>query len=110
MAQLAACIGISYQQLQKYETGTNHVSVERLYHLSLALGVSTNYFFEGLGHERVIYFEHADVSFLNLASYFIRLSKCDQRIIIAVAHLFARGSASLATFDIPSRDRPSQAC
>jgi transcriptional regulator with XRE-family HTH domain len=110
MAQLAACIGIAYQQLHKYETGTNHVSVERLYHLSLTLDVSTNYFFEGLSDERIISFKRADVSFINLASYFIRLSKCDQRIVIAVAHLFARGRASLATLDITARDRPSKAC
>jgi transcriptional regulator with XRE-family HTH domain len=88
MAQLASCIGITYQQLHKYETGTNHVPVEKLYHLSVALDVSTNYFFEGLSDERTTSLKNSDVNFLKLATYFLRLNKRDQRIVIAVAHLF----------------------
>ncbi len=37
--QLAERIGITYQQVQKYEKGTSNISVERLYQIADALGV-----------------------------------------------------------------------
>jgi transcriptional regulator with XRE-family HTH domain len=40
MASLAAHCGVTHQQLQKYESGTNRVSVSRLFVLSGALGVT----------------------------------------------------------------------
>ena len=46
--QLAAALGISYQQVQKYETGANRVSAGRLFEISQRLGVDIAYFFEGL--------------------------------------------------------------
>ncbi len=47
--ELARALGISYQQVQKYENGTNRVSAGRLYILAQALGVRIGAFFEGLG-------------------------------------------------------------
>ena len=38
--QLAEAHGVSYQQVQKYERGTNRVSVSTLFRLAAALGVS----------------------------------------------------------------------
>lgn len=43
---LADAIGISYQQIQKYENGTNRISADRLYYLGILLGVEVSYFFE----------------------------------------------------------------
>ena len=45
--QLAALIGIKFQQVQKYETGANRVSASRLWDISRALGVPVSFFFEG---------------------------------------------------------------
>lgn len=39
-------LGVSFQQVQKYETGTNRISSSRLYELSAILGVTVAYFFE----------------------------------------------------------------
>ncbi len=39
-AKLAARIGISFQQLQKYERGINRIAASRLLHIAEALGVS----------------------------------------------------------------------
>lgn len=39
-------IGLTFQQLQKYEHGTNRISGSRLYQLSLILHVPVSYFFE----------------------------------------------------------------
>lgn len=41
-------LGVSFQQVQKYERGSNRVSASRLYFLADALGVPVSYFFEGL--------------------------------------------------------------
>ena len=43
---LAEAMGFSFQQLQKYESGTNRISASRLYDLSKILDVEIDYFFE----------------------------------------------------------------
>jgi transcriptional regulator with XRE-family HTH domain len=45
---LANRLGISAQQFQKYENGTNRISAGRLFQLAVALDTSIPYFFEGL--------------------------------------------------------------
>ena len=40
-------LGITFQQIQKYERGANRVGASRLQQISDALGVSPFYFFEG---------------------------------------------------------------
>lgn len=44
--QLAKSIGVSFQQVQKYERGLNRLSASRLFDVCQALGVSITYFFE----------------------------------------------------------------
>jgi transcriptional regulator with XRE-family HTH domain len=51
--QLAEVIGVSYQQLHKYESGKNRVSAGRLFEIARALGVAAAYFYEGIGEEGV---------------------------------------------------------
>ncbi len=46
--QLAEALGISYQQVQKYETGANRVSAGRLFQIAQRLDVSVAFFFDGL--------------------------------------------------------------
>ena len=43
---LAEAMGLTFQQVQKYEKGTNRVSSSRLVDLANALDVSVSYFFE----------------------------------------------------------------
>ncbi|TWI26970.1 helix-turn-helix domain-containing protein [Mesorhizobium tianshanense] len=47
-AQLARAIGISVQQIQKYENARNRVSASTLYEIATSLGVPVSRFFEGL--------------------------------------------------------------
>ncbi|WP_281410985.1 helix-turn-helix transcriptional regulator [Mesorhizobium sp. NZP2077] len=47
-AELARSIGISFQQLQKYENARNRVSASMLYEISMSLDVPVSRFFEGL--------------------------------------------------------------
>lgn len=44
-AALAGRIGVSFQQLQKYESGANRISASRLHHLARALGAPVALFF-----------------------------------------------------------------
>jgi transcriptional regulator with XRE-family HTH domain len=46
--QLAAAVGIKFQQIQKYETGANRVSASRLWDIASALDVQVSFFFEGI--------------------------------------------------------------
>lgn len=46
--QLSKIIGVTHQQLQKYEKGTNRISVGRLLLIAKALSKDISYFFEGL--------------------------------------------------------------
>jgi transcriptional regulator with XRE-family HTH domain len=45
--QLGEASGITFQQVQKYEKGTNRVSASRLFEFAKLLGVEVSYFFEG---------------------------------------------------------------
>lgn len=47
--KLAFDLGISFQQVQKYERGFNRVGASRLYQISQALNKPVAHFFEGLG-------------------------------------------------------------
>ena len=46
--QLSKGIGVTHQQLQKYEKGTNRISVGRLVLIAKALSKDVSYFYEGL--------------------------------------------------------------
>jgi len=42
-------IGVTFQQIQKYERGINRMGASRLYDFAKALGVQVSYFFDGFG-------------------------------------------------------------
>lgn len=44
--RLAEQVGITFQQIQKYENGANRVSASRLYQLSQVLDIPVSFFFE----------------------------------------------------------------
>jgi len=46
-AQLAEALGITYQQVQKYERGANRIGASRLQQISHILQVPVAFFFEG---------------------------------------------------------------
>ncbi|HUF56512.1 MAG TPA: helix-turn-helix transcriptional regulator [Thermohalobaculum sp.] len=46
--QLGAALGVTFQQVQKYEKGTNRIGAGRLYRISRILGVPVSWFYEGL--------------------------------------------------------------
>ncbi|MBM6593096.1 helix-turn-helix domain-containing protein [Microvirga pudoricolor] len=48
--KLADALGLTFQQVQKYEKGTNRISVSRLDSIAKALGVDLAFFFESAQH------------------------------------------------------------
>ena len=46
--ELGNALGVTFQQVQKYERGTNRVGSSRLFCISRTLNVTVGYFFEGV--------------------------------------------------------------
>jgi transcriptional regulator with XRE-family HTH domain len=46
--RLGELLGITFQQVQKYEKGANRISASRLFYTAKTLGVPIQFFFEGL--------------------------------------------------------------
>lgn len=66
-------LGLTFQQVQKYEKGANRVGASRLYQISQILGVSPAFFFDGMSqnpeagyatglHEEADSFEHENLA------------------------------------------------
>ncbi len=51
--QLAEMIGVTHQQLHKYEKGNNRISVGRLFLIAKALGVEISYLYDGFDQSKV---------------------------------------------------------
>ena len=45
--KLGEALGLTFQQVQKYEKGTNRIGASRLHHIASTLGVGIDYFYEG---------------------------------------------------------------
>lgn len=73
---LGDALGITFQQVQKYEKGTNRVGASRLSHIASILSVPVAHFFEGMpnaeGSERPDSLQHAPE---NLVTAFLSTSE-----------------------------------
>jgi transcriptional regulator with XRE-family HTH domain len=58
---LSSRLGITFQQVQKYERGDNRMGSSRLYDLSVILGVSVGYFFEEISDQTALMSPRAQV-------------------------------------------------
>lgn len=52
---LADALGITFQQVQKYEKGINRVSASRLYEISQVLGAPISFFYDEYGAEENVH-------------------------------------------------------
>jgi transcriptional regulator with XRE-family HTH domain len=52
-SRLGEQIGVTFQQMQKYESGANRISASRLYRLSQVLGIQVQYFFDDVPDKAV---------------------------------------------------------
>jgi transcriptional regulator with XRE-family HTH domain len=49
--RLGDLLGLTFQQVQKYEKGVNRIGAGRLYQVAHILGVPINYFYEGVAEQ-----------------------------------------------------------
>ncbi len=52
--ELARAVGLSYQQIQKYETAVNRIGAGRLFCIARVLEIRPSYFFAGLNHGQAL--------------------------------------------------------
>ncbi len=50
--ELGKRVGVTFQQIQKYENGMNRIAASRLWQISLILGQPISWFFEGIGEQK----------------------------------------------------------
>ncbi len=87
-SDLARELDLSYQQMQKYETGGNRISAGRLWQLSTTLQVDIGHFFGGIGEDAPLHhLEHGghNRSALGVVKNFKRIS--DPEVKAAAAGL-----------------------
>jgi transcriptional regulator with XRE-family HTH domain len=80
-------INITFQQIQKYEKGTNRISVGKLYEIAEALEIDIRDFFDGLMDERekllIPFTKNVDIQFIQT---FSQLPKDAQKQLISLAN------------------------
>jgi transcriptional regulator with XRE-family HTH domain len=77
--QMAALIGVTYQQAHKYETGINRISAGRLYQVAEALQVEVAYFFAGADSSKGFKSSRHQRVLLELARSFLAIPNRDQQ-------------------------------
>ena len=87
---LASKVGVSYQQIQKYETGVNRISVGRLWVVAKVLNEELAYFFKN-GNEIL---EFNDVNRVKSRPIIFNPTFSDEEITKAIANLITALSKS----------------
>lgn len=85
---LASHLGVSYQQLQKYESGINRISAARLYAAAALLDVGVAYFFDGAADQErpapAVFnaLSRAEPDAMAVAEAFLRIRDRERRKIV----------------------------
>lgn len=105
--RLADDLGLTFQQVQKYERGANRVSASKLYEIAKSLRTSVGYFFEGLhdpatavadgetdsGADTELHAFLMTAEGLDLAAAFPRLPRRHRTRLLALIREMAAGAA-----------------
>lgn len=79
--KLGEAVGLTFQQIQKYERGTNRIGASRLFEFSTFLDVPISYFFEDLPGDALLSAHEADIAMaVDLGPETLRLIKQYYRI------------------------------
>lgn len=90
--QLADQVGVTHQQLQKYEKGSNRIAASRLAAISSALGVEARYFFENADESETIIPDEHQRMCLEVARNFMKIRKpLYQDAVNALIRILAEG-------------------
>ena len=88
--QLADLIGVTYQQIHKYERGINRVSAGRLFEFARVLSVPVGYLYEGIGEEGVRSVTQHQRMLLEIARNFADIpNERHQEVLSALARALA---------------------
>ena len=93
LQQVAGLLGITYQQLYKYEKGVNRISAGRLLAFARALGVEPAHFFEGLGAGGPPRPTAQQRRLLELAESFVALPRWQQEALLRLVRALAEADA-----------------
>jgi len=84
--KLGEKLGVSFQQVQKYENGKNRISASTLFQISVALGVDFSYFVDGYAKNTILHDDtdpsyqiHEDKESSLLLNYFSKIQDPDLR-------------------------------
>ncbi|WP_135505142.1 helix-turn-helix domain-containing protein [Roseovarius aestuariivivens] len=93
---LAERIGVTFQQVQKYESGTNRIAASRLWRIADTLGVSVVRLFEELDAR-----PHVDTNDLEMLDLFHRLpTPARKQALFQMRALVARHSQPRAHLEV----------
>jgi transcriptional regulator with XRE-family HTH domain len=94
MQQLATMVGVTYQQLYKYENGTNRIAAGRLHAIARALGIDVSYFFADVATEEQAVVTPERRQLLELLRNFMAIrSRRHQEALCALARAIATTGA-----------------
>jgi transcriptional regulator with XRE-family HTH domain len=96
-AELGAMLGVSFQQVQKYEKGNNRVGAHRLELIAEALDVPVSFFFGGSDKERefeTLLFSDSTFS-MRLLRAFNKLDEAVARKFVTLMECVADGTATI---------------
>lgn len=101
--RLAETLGLTFQQVQKYERGTNRISASRLHQISLALDLPIADFFAGVDHlskarqvTRTAFGDAGEREALELVRVILGLSRTHRKAVYRLARALARSEATEA--------------
>ena len=104
--RLAEALGLTFQQVQKYERGVNRVSASKLYEIARILRAPITSFFEGLAEpetlDRAVVRENGGADFvydlvmtqegLELAALFPKVDRRHRRLLVEMARSLSEAS------------------
>ena len=79
--QLAQIVGVTYQQVQKYEKVVNRISAAQLYEIACALNTPVTHFYEGFGAEPRPVTPH-ERRLLEIARNFVEIQSEEHRVAL----------------------------
>ncbi len=102
--KLGEALGITFQQIQKYEKGSNRIGASRLHHIASVLGVDVEFFFQGVpttpGSESSTRISLADFLALPESDRLVQTFSClpedARRKVVDLVELLASGTESQA--------------
>ena len=115
-AELGDKLGVSFQQVQKYEKGVNRVGAARLQQIATALDVPVTFFYDGDGKAREVeslLFLDSAFSLRLLRAYSKIKDQTVQRQLVSLMESIAANeelSCSADAIDQQEADRPAARC